>query len=154
MEVSKKRLDHCKKDGDYFESLFKSRVEDLGLTFKESSQQDDWYRHIDCYVDGYGVDVKGNRRLETIWLEITNVNGNKGWLRGEAYYVAVHIAELDSFSVYLREDLLNHIKQNATEYTEDKRDYNKFYTRSKWGKKDILVKYRYEDIKHLEVKMI
>ena len=46
MEVSKKRLDQCKKDGDYFEALFKSRVEDLGLTFKQSSQQDDWYRHI------------------------------------------------------------------------------------------------------------
>ena len=102
----------------------------------------------------YGVDVKGNRHLETIWLEVTNVNGNKGWLRGEAYYVAMHIAELDKFSVYLREDLLNHIKENTTEYTEDKRDYNKFYTRSKWGKKDILVKYRYEDIKYLEVKKI
>ena len=58
MEVSKKRLDQCKKDGDYFESLFKSRVEDLGLTFKQSSQQDDWYRHIDCYVDGYVLMLK------------------------------------------------------------------------------------------------
>ena len=154
MKVSKGRLEQCKKDGDYFEALFKSRVEYLGLTFKQSSQQDDWYRHIDCYVDGYGVDVKGNRHLETIWLEVTNVNGNKGWLRGEAYYVAMHIAELDKFSVYLREELLNHIKENTTEYTEDKRDYNKFYTRSKWGKKDILVKYRYEDIKYLEVKKI
>ena len=83
MNVSKRRLDQCKKDGDYFERLFKTRVQSLGLTFKESSQQDDWYRHIDCYVDGYGVDVKGNRHLETIWLEITNVNGNKGWLRGD-----------------------------------------------------------------------
>ena len=66
----------------------------------------------------------------------------------------MHIAEIDKFSVYLREDLLNHIKENTNEYTEDKKEYNKFYTRKKWGKKDILVKYRYEDIKHLEIKKI
>ena len=81
MEVSKRRFDQCKKDGDYFESLFESRIKSLGLTFKKSSQKDDWYKHIECYVNGYGVGVKGNRHMETIWLEVTNVNGNKGWLR-------------------------------------------------------------------------
>ena len=37
---------------------------------------------------------------------------------------------------------------------DDKKDYNKFYTRKKWGKKDVLVKVKYEDIKHLEIKKI
>ena len=64
------------------------------------------------------------------------------------------IMELNCFSIYKRTDLLDHIKLNTKEYTETKTDYNKFYTRKKWGKKDILVKYKYNDIKHLELKKL
>jgi hypothetical protein len=63
----------------------------------------------------------------------------------------MYIIELKKFSIYKRLDLLNYIKTNTKEYTESKKDYNKFYTRKKWGKKDILVKYKYDDIKHLEI---
>ena len=80
LEVSKNRYNQCKKDGDYYENLFKKKVLSIGLNYKKGSNNDDWYRHIDCYVNGFGVDVKGNRHLETIWLELKNVNGNKGWL--------------------------------------------------------------------------
>ena len=62
--------------------------------------------------------------------------------------------ELDCFSIYKRTDLLNYINENTKEYTENKKDYNKFYTRKKWGKKDILVKFKYNDIKHLEIKKL
>tara|TARA_R110002072_G_C7636964_1_gene507434 strand:- start:78 stop:548 length:471 start_codon:yes stop_codon:yes gene_type:complete len=154
LQVSKKRYSQCEKDGNYFEELFKSKILNLGYRFKKSTQKEDWFKHIDCYVNGYGVDVKGNRHLDTIWLEVLNVNGNKGWLQGQAYYIAMFIKELDFFSIYKRIDLLNFIKKNTTQYTETKKDYNKFYTRKKWGKKDILVKFKYNDIKHLELKQI
>ena len=36
------------------------------------------------------------------------------------------------------------------EYTTDKSEHYKIYTRSKWGKKDELIKVKYDDIKHLE----
>ena len=46
--------------------------------------------------------------------------------------------------------MYNHIK-NINEYTNNNSDYNKIYTRSKYGNKDEIIKVTYEDIKHLEV---
>lgn len=154
IKVQKKRLDICAKDGKYFEDLFKKKIISNNYKWTESTKEDDWYRHIDCYVNGYGVDVKGNRHLNTIWLEHTNVNGNKGWLRGEAFYIAMHISELNCFSIYKRIDLLNYINQNVKEESINKHEYLKFYTRKKWGKKDKVVKVKYNDIKHLELKRL
>jgi len=154
MKVTKERLESCKIDGDSFEDLFKQKIISKKLRYQKSSQKDDWYRHIDCYVNGYGVDVKGRRCLEEIWLEYTNVNGNKGWLRGEAMYIAMYIKELNAFSIYYREDLLRFIEKNVQEETTNRQDYLKFYTRKKWGKKDMIVKVRYTDIKHLERELL
>ncbi len=151
MEVNKFRLKRCEDDGNYFEKLFADKVKQKGLSWKKASQEDDWYKHIDCYVNEFGVDVKGNRHLNTIWLEYTNVNGNLGWLRGQAKYIAMHIDELDCFSIYYRSDLLTFVENNVFEKTKDKHDYLKLYTRVKWNKKDQLVKVKYEHIKHLEI---
>ncbi len=150
MRVSEERLNRCAVQGTEFERLFVSRAEALGKHCEYGTQQDDWYKHIDIWVDGHGVDVKGSRHLETIWLEHTNTRGNKGWLRGEATYIAMHVAELDLFSIYLREELLEFVEQNTKGETTDKREYFKYYTRKRWGKLDRVVKVRYDDIKHLE----
>ena len=131
MKVQKKRLDLCAKDGKYFEKLFKEKVLFNKLKWKEATKEEDWYKHIDCYVNGYGVDVKGNRHLETIWLEHTNVNGNKGWLRGDAKYIAMHIEELDCFSIYNRSELLEFVEGNVKDKTTNKKDYLKFYNGKK-----------------------
>jgi len=154
MNVTDYRYKYCEKQGKSFEEDFKIRIINLKLNYKKSTKKDDWYKHIDCYVNGYGVDVKGNRRLETIWLEYTNVNGNKGWLKGDAMYIAMHITELDKFSIYKRKDLLNFIEKNTKGETTNKNEYFKFYTRKKWNKKDKIVKVKYKDIKHLEIKKI
>jgi len=154
MKISRERLNKCSINGNKFEELFKHKIILNGFSFKESTKEDDWYKHIDCYVNGYGVDVKGNRHLETIWLEYSNVNGNKGWLRGEAKYIAMHIAEIDCFSIFNRKDLLDFVESNVKEKTTNKNDYLKFYTREIWGKKDLITKVRYTDIKHLELKRL
>ena len=154
MKVTKERYKSCIKDGNYYESLFKERVIDSGYKWDISTLEDDMYKHIDCYVDGYGVDVKGNRHLDTIWLEYTNVKGNEGWLRGEAHYIAMNIKELDCFSIYKRVDLLRFVLDNVSKTTTDKTDYLMYYTREKWGKKDKIVKVKYKDIKHLELKKL
>ena len=151
LNVTSERYKICSSDGNKFEELFKNKVLEKKLNYSKSDNKDDWYNHIDCYVNGYGVDVKGNRHINTIWLEYTNVNGNLGWLRGKAKYIAMHIFELDCFSIYLRKDLLKYVNENVFETTENKNDYLKFYTRKKWGKKDMVVKVRYNDIKHLEI---
>lgn len=151
IKVSNSRLDYCAKTGNYYEELFSKKVIAKGFKWRKSTNEEDWYKHIDCYVNQYGVDIKGNRHLETIWLEYTNVNGNKGWLRGEAFYIAMFIVELNCFSIYKRIDLLNYIIQNTKEKTNNKKDYLKLYTRKKWGKKDQIVKVKYDHIKHLEL---
>ena len=154
MNVSENRFDYCKKLGNSFEEDFKNRVVRSKLKYKKSTKKDDWYKHIDCYVNGYGVDVKGNRYLDTIWLEYSNVNGNKGWLRGDAKYIAMHIEELDCFSIYNRSELLEFVEVNVKDKTTNKKDYLKFYTREKWGKKDLICKVKYSYIKHLEINRI
>jgi len=154
MKVKESTLQRCKNDGDDHEELFKQRIQSAGYRYNESTNQDDWYRYIDCYVDGYGVDVKANRYLDTIWLEHTNINGNKGWLRGDAQYIAMFVNEFDAFCIFNREDLLGFILDNVKEKTTDKTQYLKYYTREKWGRKDLVVKVRYNDIKHLELKKL
>ena len=154
MEVRKETLNRCSVDGDRFEHLFMNKVISKGLKFTKGTKQDDWYKHIDCYVNGYGVDVKGNRYLDTIWLEYSNVNGNKGLLRGDAKYIAMHIKELDCFSIYNRSELLEFVEVNVKDKTTNKKDYLKFYNREKWGKKDLICKVKYSYIKHLEINRI
>jgi hypothetical protein len=151
IKVRQSRLDYCANSGNFYEELFYKKVIAKGFDYRKSTNKEDWYMHIDCYVNGYGVDIKGNRHLETIWLEYTNVNGNSGWLRGKAFYIAMFIVELNSFSIYKRTDLLNYIKQNTKEKTNNKKDYLKLYTRNKWGKKDEIIKVKYNHIKHLEL---
>ena len=151
-EVSKERYEMSTKVGDYYEDLFREKVIFLGMVYVKSSKEDDYFRHIDCYVDGYGVDVKGKK--EDIWLEYTNTRGNKGSLRGEAKYMAMFVKDINCFSMYLREDLLSFVEENVTEFIENNKEYLKFYTRKRWGKKDLIVKVRYSDIKHLEKKQV
>ena len=59
MNVSENRFDYCKKLGNSFEEDFKNRVINSKLTYRKSTKKEDWYKHIDCYVNGFGVDVKG-----------------------------------------------------------------------------------------------
>ena len=151
IKVKQSRLDYCTNSGNFYEELFYKKVIEKGFDYRKSTNEEDWYMHIDCYVNNYGVDIKGNRHLETIWLEYTNVNGNKGWLRGKAFYIAMFIVELNCFSIYKRIDLLNYIKENTKQKTNNKKDYLKLYTRQKWGKKDEIVKVKYDHIKHLEL---
>ena len=151
-EVSKERYEISTKVGDYYEDLFREKVIFLGMKYVKSSKEDDYFRHIDCYVDGYGVDVKGKKK--DIWLEYTNTKGNKGSLRGEAKYMAMFVKDINCFSMYLREDLLSFVEENVTEFIDNNKEYLKFYTRKRWGKKDLIVKVRYSDIKHLEKKQV
>ena len=146
------RRKRCRVDGDNFEELFKQRIKDRGYHWVKSTEYEDMYKHIDCYVNGKGVDVKGNRHYSTIWLEYTNVRGDKGWLKGEADFIAFHISENDKFSIFRRLDLLDFVEKNVdlNDVIDDKRHHLRAYSRRRFGRKDLLIKVRYEDISHLE----
>jgi hypothetical protein len=155
-DISKKRLEISKQLGDKAENLFIKLMSDYlksknkKVNIKKSTPYEDKNYHIDYYINGGSFDIKARRHLETIWLEKKNINGNDGWLLGKVQYIAFDIIELKSFCIFKRIDLYNHIK-NINEYTTNKFEHNKIYTRSKWGKKDELIKVKYEEIKHLEV---
>jgi hypothetical protein len=153
MEVSKERYDYSKKEGDRFENDIKNKLKQLGYKIEKSSKKQDMFDHIDFFVNGYGVDAKANRHLNCIWLEVTNINGNKGWLKGKAYYIIFEIVELKCYSIFKRVDLLNYALKFKN-YTENKKDFYKIYTRKKWDKKDEIIKVKYKDIKKYEIKKI
>lgn len=152
-KVSKGRYQYSFQSGKACEDKFCDLMESRGHTVRASTRAENIYKHIDFFVDEYGVDVKGNRHLDCIWLELKNVRGEKGWLEGEAKYIVFDVVELSSFCFFKTKDLLDYVNENVTEYTENK-EFNKFYTRSKWGKKDVLVKVKYEDISDLEIKKL
>ncbi len=156
MEVSNNRRKYSKELGDKAEIKFIELMKDYlkennyPINIKKSNDYQDTRLHIDYYINNKGFDVKAKRHLETIWLEKKNVNGFDGWLLGKADYIVFDILELNSFCIFKRQDLYNHIK-DISEYTTNKYEHNKIYTRSKWGKKDELIKVTYNEIKHLEV---
>ena len=69
-------------------------MEQKGYIVEKTTAYDDMQRHIDFYVNDQSVDVKGNRHLECIWLELKNVRGKDGWLNGSATYIVMDIKEL------------------------------------------------------------
>lgn len=132
------------------EQLFVSTMIERGSEVVKSSRKQDIYDHIDFFVNGYGVDVKANRRLDKIWLELENVQGKDGWLKGKADYIAFHFSDINCFMIFRTEDLLEFVEENVSETTTTPTEYMKWYTRSNWERKDLITKVRYEDIEHLK----
>lgn len=147
-KVTKGRKAYCKKTGRETEELFANTMVALGAKVEKTSMSVDIHDHIDFFVDGVGFDVKGNRRVDYIWLEIQNVQGRKGWLKGEAKYIAFYFTDLDVFKIFRRDDLLSFVEQ-ITEVTSSSKDFMRLYKRDAWGQDDVIVKVRLSDIEHL-----
>jgi hypothetical protein len=145
--VSKHRYKYCFDIGNIAETKFKELVESFGLECTASTKQENMHQKIDFFVKGKGIDVKGNKHLDNIWLEIVNVKGNNGWLYGKSDYIAIEIIELNAFCIFPRYELAEYTNQ-FKQITTDKNDYYKLYTRQ--GRNDVIIKVKYEDIKHLE----
>lgn len=138
-------------NGRATEELFVSIMEARGHEVIKSTKQEDIHLHIDYYVSGHSVDVKGSRKIDKIWLELVNVKGKKGWLDGEADYIAFHFDDVNCFMIFNRRDLLKFVKENVDGTTSQKPpEYMKWYTRSDWDRSDKIVKVKYEHIKHIE----
>ena len=136
----------------------------LGGSCAKASRSEDINDHIDFWWDSprkgrIGVDVKGLHRSsrgskdfdDTIhWLELRNVQGKDGWLMGKAEYIAfrtkakilfVKRSKLLSFA-------LESIKgKEVTTYTPS--ECYVPYTRSRYGRDDLMLKARNEDLDKL-----
>ena len=152
--ISDKRYNKTKKQGDESEDRFESLMTKRGHEVIRASVYENRNLHIDLFVNGEGVDVKGGKRTDYIWLEIQNVFGGKGWLKGKAKWIAFDLTDLSEYQMYKREDLLKFVTENVTETTESSKDFMKLYTRKKYGGDDIVVRCNQSDINHLLIQSI
>ena len=130
-------------------------AEEKGLQVTKSSRSDDMHKHVDYWLaindEGkWGVDVKGNNLPDEIGVELQNVGGNPGWLKGEAAIIAFDMPEEGGFSVVSRVDLLEYVNQNvSTEVVKDKRNaYKNLYQRR--DRQDLITILHLRDIRKLE----
>jgi hypothetical protein len=151
MMVRKERRDYSWKEGMKTENLFIKACHKIGYKTRTTSKEVDIKKHIDFYVDRpngttTSVDVKGGNHPHVIWVEFRNVNGYKGWMYGEAEYIAFQMPELDGFCLVERTDLLQVCREIVIpQYTDKHNAHRKLYQRK--GRKDVLTKLHLPDIK-------
>jgi hypothetical protein len=131
---------------DYFEIGFlaeKRFIEHFkDAEIKIADKDENMYGHWDVSINGYKVDVKGAKKVNRHddisynynWLELKNVRGNKGWLLGDADYIAF---ETDTeWMVADRFKLLNELLIRMSFQPAHKKPFHP-YTRA--GREDVVV---------------
>lgn len=93
------------------------------LPISKSNRNEDIYEHWDFRVKNSLVDVKGLKKIsrsdsdfnfDTTWVEIQNVRGDLGWLKGKADFIAFEQKEY--YLITRRLDLLYWLRQKITNY--------------------------------------
>ena len=140
--VNRFRRMQSRKDGNSAEGRFLKIFPDS----KPSTREENMYKHIDFYVpDRFSVDVKGNNYPDEIWVEIKNVQGNKGWAWGDADYIAFEMYEIGGFVMVNTDELRSFVKENVSKkYTSKKNAYLKLYRRE--GRMDTITKVVLSDL--------
>lgn len=136
----------------------------LGGTTERATKEEDMYKHIDFWwyspkKGKLGIDVKGMNKSKRSdseyddsihWLEIQNVRGQNGWLKGEADYIAFKTSTKIIFVE--REKLLSFalesIKGKEVVYDTPSECYVP-YKRLKWGRDDLSLKVPNSDLEKL-----
>lgn len=136
----------------------------LGGETTRSTKKEDVEDHIDFWWDSprkgrIGIDVKGlnkNKRSDATfddsihWLELQNVQGKDGWLKGNAEYIAFKTNDRIIFvnREKLLEFALECIKGKKMVYDTPKECYVP-YKRLKWGRDDLSLKVLNTDLLEL-----
>jgi len=118
---------------------------------RKSTRDEDIELHVDFWHGTDGVDVKGNNLPDEIWVEFRNVNGDLGWIMGEARWIAFEICELGGFARVERKELLdwclcNIDFQNRVVYK--RQAYRKIYQRK--NRKDKITMIVISDLRMLK----
>ena len=148
------------------ESLFEEIAKKENFIVRKSSLSEDRFKHIDFFLEQdhfkYSVDVKARKKTtrgdvkvndEWTWIEFKNVLGRKGWLYGEADYIAFERA--DDFLMINRENLVKFCEDKVDLKTMVSRAYQaeyKVYQRQ--GRKDLITRVRMDDLANLEGNII
>ena len=144
-----------KQKGFTEERIFKKSMEHHAkIMCEKSPDEDDFHKHIDFYLDnGWAVDVKSSNKVfngeHHIWVELVNVNGNRGWIDGEATHIAFSLGDCYIFfeRKKLRSFIRAKVKVGHWEYKTSVIKTYRIYTRR--GKQDKIVLIPLRDILHL-----
>lgn len=145
----------CSANGERAESLFETLIEKVGGVAEPSTLKEQ-FKGIDFHVDLSGrVDVKSLGRVragasltevKTVWLEIKNVQGRKGWVYNEADYIAFE--RPDEFLVVQRLsicDLIDNLVDHEDIVLSPAECMYNLYSRV--GRKDLLTKVHVDDLR-------
>jgi len=160
MHVSEQRLTESLNVGNEAEIHFKNIIVSNGFKWKKSNTYENKNLHFDCRIKDekgviYKVEVKAQKKINStdeftspndIWLELTGIEGYKGWIYGEADLLSFDIAN-NEFILVKREDIVKFIEKKILEngYKTGKKHYEIY----NWpGRKDKLVLSKLEDIKN------
>lgn len=160
-EIQSEFYEMGKKDEEF---VMDAVSKTLGGDCWRSTLKEDTKQHIDFWWKSpkkgiIGIDVKGLNKAyrkdkefdDTIhWLELQNVRGEDGWLKGKAEYIAFRTFEDILF--VKRDKLLSfaleQIKGKNIVYDTPKDCYVP-YKRLKWGRNDLSLKVLNNDLRKL-----
>ena len=123
------------KVGDTAEQRFKMLC--AGKTVVEANRSQNILGHWDFMVDGEAVDVKARKKLRrhsaeyndnTVYIELRNVRGKRGWLYGNAHKFAFEIPA--GFIMVKRDDLIKTVEQLTEHIACSKPTLYRLYSRS------------------------
>ena len=144
--ISRDRRKQSWKDGGVSATRYDWATPDA----RKSSKEEDIHMHIDFWHGEDGVDVKGNNLPDEIWVEFRNVNGDLGWVCGQAKWIAFEIPEVGGYARVEREELLQWCLKNV-DFSDDiiRKDdaYKKIYQRI--GRLDKITKLALHDLREL-----
>ncbi len=140
-----------RKNGERAEVGFKDCIKLFFNGFVRKTDIDEELDHIDyeCRVK-FNVDVKSVKDSETIWIELKNVGGYEGWLYGKSTHFAF---ERENYYILVKKEDLIELVERLTEKTmvdSPKDCLYKLYSRTKFGRKDLLTKIKPTDLKSIQ----
>lgn len=134
--------------GSISEERFRLFMIKIGLGAVKTSERVDKFDHVDFIVGALTpVDLKGDKKTDSVWLEKTNVWGGPGSLLGKAKYMVIEYLDINTYVFYDRLELVEYIKRFKS-ICKNKSDYHCLYTRK--GNKDVIIKVKEKDIRDYE----
>jgi hypothetical protein len=148
-KLSDERKEYSRILGEQTDKKFIDACESIGYKCHKSNAYTDIKKHIDYFIkrsnDIVSVDVKANNHPLAIWVEFQNVNGDKGWLHGQADYIALDCPQIRAFIMISRQELLDIcLKIVHPVFVDRDNALRKYYRRT--GRNDILSKIEFTDI--------
>jgi hypothetical protein len=130
----------CSEQGFKAEDVFKTNVDSFFESEIVKANFQEELKHIDFHCDiSFKVDVKAVKDSKTIWIEFKNVQGKKGWLYGDCTHIAFERPK--GFILVKRTDLVtlcDNLVDKSIMVDSAKDSLYKMYSRTKWGRHDLL----------------